>query len=79
MSCSYCPAQCDHCNGSPQMTEVEHTIIARGNPDVTFTYNKRGYMCEKESFFFCEKSFLFEEEVIINRFLEEACRELGSR
>ena len=71
MSCPYCPAQCESCHGSPKMTQIEHTIIARGNPDVTMSYQKQGYLCEKESFFFCEKSFLLEEESMILAFLEK--------
>ena len=71
MSCSYCPARCESCYGNPKITELEHTVIARGNPDVTMTYQKRGYLCEKESFFFCDQSFLAEEEAIINAFVQK--------
>ena len=50
------------------MTEMEHTIILRGDPDREMTYKREGYYCEQKSFFFCQKEYLIEEEELINRF-----------
>lgn len=68
MKCSHCPASCTECTATPRFTEVEYTIKARGNPDQEMTIRRKGFLCEKESFFFCQKDVLLEEEEIINRF-----------
>lgn len=68
MKCSHCPAKCTECIADPQYTEIEHTVIVRGNPDQKKTYKRSGYLCEHKSFFFCQKEYLLEEEEMLNRF-----------
>jgi hypothetical protein len=48
---------------------VEHTVIARGNPDREMIFKRQGFLCEKKDFFFCNKEVLLQEEEILNRFV----------
>ena len=70
MKNSQCPVDCGQCATTPVFTEVEHTIIVRGNPDKEMTYTRKGYLCESKSFFFTQKDFLLEEEALLNRFAQ---------
>jgi hypothetical protein len=66
-----CPATCQDCTYDLSMSEEEHTIIARGNPDRSMTYTRKGYRCNKKSFFFNSREFIHEEEKIVNNFVNQ--------